>query len=80
MPVYLVVTDDSFPLDKIKKKFPSDFVEVFGNAFLISYELSDWSNYYGALSASFLIGEDRSSSLKISCSLNDATFDSNFES
>lgn len=42
MPVYLVVTDDSFPLDKIKQSFPADFVKVFSNAFLINYELSDW--------------------------------------
>lgn len=37
MPVYLVVTDDTFSLDKIKHKFPADFVEVFNNTFLLSY-------------------------------------------
>jgi hypothetical protein len=42
MPVYLVVTDESFSLDKIKRKFPADFVGVFSNTFLLSYELSDW--------------------------------------
>lgn len=42
MPVYLVVTDDTFSLDKIKRKFPADFVEVFSNTFLVSYELSEW--------------------------------------
>ena len=42
MPVYLVVTDDSFPLEKIKQSFPADFVEVFSNTFLINYELSNW--------------------------------------
>lgn len=42
MPVYLVVTSDTFPLDKFKRKFPADFVEVFSNTFLLNYELSDW--------------------------------------
>lgn len=42
MPVYFVVIDDTFPLDKIKHKFHADFVQVFSNTFLLSYELSDW--------------------------------------
>lgn len=31
MPVYLAITNDSFSLDKIKKKFPADFIEVLSN-------------------------------------------------
>jgi predicted transposase YbfD/YdcC len=42
MAVYLVVTDNTFSLEKIRKKFPADMVDVFNYAFLLNYKGSSW--------------------------------------
>ena len=42
MPVYLVVSDNTFSLDKIKRSYPADYIQIFSNSFLINYEFEAW--------------------------------------